>query len=75
MLTGMGHPLLSNSYSIISNPKSLFNMKLTITFTQIGSTHEPLPSKEWFIIPTISYCPTYKYIIFRFLAWAIEIDW
>ena len=28
MLTGMGHPLLSNSYSIISNPnpKSLFNM-------------------------------------------------
>ena len=27
MLTGMGHPLLSNSYSIISNPKSLFNMK------------------------------------------------
>lgn len=24
MLTGMGHPLLSNSYSIISNPKSLF---------------------------------------------------
>lgn len=26
MLTGMGNPLLSNSYSIISNPKSLFNM-------------------------------------------------
>lgn len=26
MLTRMGHPLLSNSYSIISNPKSLFNM-------------------------------------------------
>lgn len=26
MLTGMGHPLLSNSHSIISNPKSLFNM-------------------------------------------------
>lgn len=27
MLTGMGHPLLSNSHSIIPNPKSLFNMK------------------------------------------------
>lgn len=26
MLTGMGHPLLSDSYSIISNSKSLFNM-------------------------------------------------
>ena len=26
MLTGMGHPLLSNSHSIISNPKCLFNM-------------------------------------------------
>ena len=26
MLTGMGHPLLSNSHSIIYNPKSLFNM-------------------------------------------------
>ena len=26
MLTGMGHPLLSDSHSIISNPKSLFNM-------------------------------------------------
>lgn len=26
MLTGMGHPLLSNSHSIIPNPKSLFNM-------------------------------------------------
>lgn len=27
MLTGMGHPLLSNSHSIIPNLKSLFNMK------------------------------------------------
>jgi hypothetical protein len=26
MLTRMGHPLLSNSHSIISNPKSLFNI-------------------------------------------------
>ena len=26
MLARMGHPLLSNSYSIISNSKSLFNM-------------------------------------------------
>lgn len=50
-------------------------MKPKITLFQIGSIHEPLPSVEWFIIPTISYCPRYKYIMVRFLAWAIEIDW
>lgn len=35
MLTGMGHPLLSNSHSIIPNPKSLFNMKEVLPPTQI----------------------------------------
>lgn len=37
MLTGIGHPLLSNSHSIIPNPKSLFNMKeVNITLNEKG---------------------------------------
>lgn len=42
MLTGMGHPLLSNSHSIIPNPKSLFNMKeVNITLNEKDLTKEP----------------------------------
>ena len=48
MLTGMGHPLLSNSHSIISNPKSLFNMNNSTQSQWIksGVEKEDMPQNQ-----------------------------